>query len=169
MRILFQLPLSYILISCYILAFILSTFTGKDFISIAWESGGVSTGPIMVPFVMALGLGLASIRGDKTTEEDSFGLISLCLIGPILIVLILGMFFEPSEEVQSALQKTSPYQISSLCMGKIYRSIFTGCYSIIPYDFFFAIFNIFRLNLRRSAIYKIGMGTIYTYIGLVLF
>ena len=54
------------------------------------------TGPIVVPFVMALGLGLAYIRGDKTTEEDSFGLVSLCLVGPIITVLILGMFYEPS-------------------------------------------------------------------------
>ncbi|HBE13301.1 MAG TPA: DUF1538 domain-containing protein, partial [Clostridiales bacterium] len=96
LRILFQFSLSYLLITCYLLAFILSKFTSIDFLSIAWESGGVTTGPIMVPFVMALGLGLASVRGDKTTEEDSFGLISLCLIGPILTVLILGMFYSPA-------------------------------------------------------------------------
>jgi hypothetical protein len=170
MRILFQLPLSYILISCYILAFILSTFTGKDFISIAWESGGVSTGPIMVPFVMALGLGLASIRGDKTTEEDSFGLISLCLIGPILIVLILGMFFEPSGgSAISASENQSISDIITLYGQNLPKYFLQVAIALFPMIFLFAIFNIFRLNLRRSAIYKIGMGTIYTYIGLVLF
>lgn len=98
LRILFQLPLSYILIGCYFIAFAFSAFTGKDFLSVAWEAGAVLTGPIVVPFVMALGLGLSFIRGDKTTEEDSFGLVSLCLIGPIITVLILGMFYEPSGE-----------------------------------------------------------------------
>ena len=65
LRILFQLPLSYILVGCYLAAFIFSKFTGPDFLSIAWESGAVTTGPILVPFVMALGLGLASVRGDR--------------------------------------------------------------------------------------------------------
>ena len=70
LRILFQVRLSSILAVCYILAFIVSGFTSKNFLSVAWESGAVTTGPIMVPFVMALGLGLASVRGDKTSEED---------------------------------------------------------------------------------------------------
>lgn len=96
LRILFQVRLSAILAACYLLAFILSGFTSKNFLSIAWEAGAVTTGPIMVPFVMALGLGLASVRGDKTTEEDSFGLVAFCLFGPILTMLILGLFFEPS-------------------------------------------------------------------------
>jgi hypothetical protein len=143
MRILFQLPLSYILISCYILAFILSTFTGKDFISIAWESGGVSTGPIMVPFVMALGLGLASIRGDKTTEEDSFGLISLCLIGPILIVLILGMFFEPSGgSAISASENQSISDIITLYGQNLPKYFLQVAIALFPMIFLFAIFNI---------------------------
>ena len=96
LRVLFQFPLSFILIICYMLAFVLSGFTGADFLSIAWESGGVTTGPIMVPFVMSLGLGLASVRADKTSEEDDFGLVSLCLIFPILTMLVLGIFFTPS-------------------------------------------------------------------------
>ena len=96
LRILFQVPLSYILIGCYLSAFILSGFTGPEFLSIAWESGAVSTGPILVPFIMAFGLGLASVRGDKTSEEDGFGLVALTLIGPIIAVLILGIFFSPS-------------------------------------------------------------------------
>ncbi|HHU90305.1 MAG TPA: DUF1538 domain-containing protein [Clostridiaceae bacterium] len=170
LRILFQFRLSYILITCYILAFILSGFTGKDFLSIAWESGGVTTGPIMVPFVMALGLGLASIRADKTSEEDSFGLVSLCLIGPILSVLILGMFFTPSGG--SAM--TVPDLDSVSDIGLLYRLNFPEyikqvAVALLPMILTFVVFQVIKIRLRIKEILKISIGTIYTYIGLVLF
>lgn len=170
LRVLFQIPLSYILISCYSIAFVLSCFTSKSFLSIAWESGGVTTGPIMVPFVMALGLGLASIRADKTSEEDSFGLISLCLIGPIITVLILGMFFTPSGG--SAM--TVPSVTSVRDIAKLFRSHF-GEYTkqvavaLLPMIATFAVFQVFKLRLKLKEILKIGTGTVYTFLGLVLF
>lgn len=170
LRILLQFPLSYLLIGCYILAFILSNFTGGDFLSIAWESGGVTTGPIMVPFVMALGLGLAYVRGDKTTEEDSFGLISLCLIGPIITVLVLGMFFEPSggsaiaiPDLESLSDITVQYKLEIPIYAK------QVAIALAPILFLFAIIQIVRLRLGRATIIQISSGTIYTFAGLVLF
>lgn len=170
LRILFQLPLSYILIGCYMAAFILSAFTGKEFVSVAWESGGVLTGPIVVPFVMALGLGLAYIRGDNTTEEDSFGLVSLCLIGPIITVLILGMFFEPSggsaitiAEIQSMSDITSLYRSNFF---EYFKQIGVA---LFPMLLLFAIFQVVKLRLAKETILKISSGTVYTYMGLVLF
>lgn len=170
LRILFQFPLSWILISCYILAFILSFFTGKDFLSIAWESGAVTTGPITVPFVMALGLGLASIRADKTSEEDNFGLVALCLIGPILFVLILGMFFNPSGG--SAMAVPNLDSVSDIVL--LYRSNFPEyikqvAVALFPILLTFAVFQIVKLRLKTKEILKISTGTIYTYMGLVLF
>ena len=145
LRILFQFPLSWILISCYILAFILSFFTGKDFLSIAWESGAVTTGPITVPFVMALGLGLASVRADKTSEEDNFGLVALCLIGPILFVLILGMFFTPSGG--SAMAVPNLDSVSDIVL--LYRSNFPEyikqvAVALFPILLTFAVFQIVK-------------------------
>ena len=137
LRILFQLPLSYILIACYTLAFILSGFTRNEFLSIAWESGGVTTGPIMVPFVMALGLGLASIRGDKTTEEDSFGLISLCLIGPIIAVLILGMFLCLREGVLWQYPRLEGQQIFCSFFLQSSRVYKTNSFGSASYDLAF--------------------------------
>ncbi|NLX64239.1 MAG: DUF1538 domain-containing protein [Clostridiaceae bacterium] len=170
LRILFQFRLSYILITCYILAFILSGFTGKDFHSIAWESGGVSTGPIMVPFVMALGLGLASIRADKTSEEDSFGLISLCLIVPIISVLVLGIFFTPSGG--SAMTVPNIESVSDIAM--LYRLNISEyseqvAVALLPIILTFVVFQVIWIRLRVKEILKISIGTIYTYIGLVLF
>ena len=170
LRILFQFPLSYLLISCYILAFILSAFTGKDFLSVAWESGAVSTGPIMVPFVMALGLGLASVRADKTSEEDSFGLVALSLIVPIITVLVLGMFFTPSGE--SAMSVPSLDSLSDIAL--LYGSNFPEyikqiAVALAPIILTFAIFQIVKIRLKSKEILKISVGTIFTFAGLVLF
>ncbi len=170
LRILFQFPLSYILISCYLLAFVLSAFTGKNFLSIAWESGAVTTGPITVPFVMALGLGLASVRADKTSEEDSFGLVALCLIGPIITVLVLGMFFSPSGE--SAMSVPILGSVSDIAM--LYGSNFPEyikqiAVALAPIILTFAIFQIVKIRLKSKEILKISVGTIFTFIGLVLF
>ncbi|NLC51453.1 MAG: DUF1538 family protein, partial [Firmicutes bacterium] len=134
------------------------------------ESGAVTTGPIMVPFVMALGLGLASIRGDKTTEEDSFGLVSLSLLGPIIIVLILGLFFTPSGG--SAMVVPELKSLSDIVL--LYSSNFAEylvqtAIALFPIIFLFAIFQVWKLHLKTKRILKIGVGTIYTYFGLVLF
>ena len=63
----------------------------ENILAVAFDSGGVTTGPMTVPFIMALGVGIASIRNDKHAGDDSFGLVALCSIGPILAVLILGL------------------------------------------------------------------------------
>ncbi len=90
LRILFQISLVKLLIIFYAIVFLLAYFSPTQFLAVAFDSGGVTTGPITVPFIMALGLGVASVRGDKSSQEDSFGLISLCSVGPILAVLFLG-------------------------------------------------------------------------------
>ena len=170
LRILFQLPLSFILIGCYALVFILSTFTGKEFVSVALESGAVITGPIVVPFVMALGLGLASIRGDKTTEEDSFGLVSICLVGPIITVLILGMFYEPSGGSAITIPEIqSMGDIASLYNSNFFEYFKQIAVALFPMLFLFAIFQIVKLRLAKETILQISSGTVYTYMGLVLF
>ena len=81
----------------YAAVFILSAFVPNEFVSVAFDSGGVTTGPITVPFIMAMGVGLASIRGDRGSQDDSFGLVALCSVGPILAVLILGICFRGSD------------------------------------------------------------------------
>jgi len=170
LRILFQVRLATILTFCYILAFILSGFTSKNFLSIAWESGAVTTGPIMVPFVMALGLGLASVRGDKTTEEDSFGLVAFCLIGPILTMLILGLFFEPSGGSVLAI----PDLFSLGDIVRLYLANFPAFFgqvalALLPILLLFIVFQFVSLRLRKKTLLKILIGTIYTYLGLVFF
>ena len=96
-RMLFGIPLPPLLILFYIVVFVLSFFVPKDFLSVAYDSGGVTTGPMTVPFIMALGVGVSAIRSDSHASDDSFGLVAMCSIGPILAVMILGMAFQPDE------------------------------------------------------------------------
>lgn len=170
LRILFQWPLSFILIGCYLLAFIFSSFTNTNFLSIAWESGAVTTGPIMVPFVMALGLGLASIRGDNATHEDSFGLVALTLITPIIAVLVLGMFFSPTGGSTISVSEVASFaDIFALYKTGIPEQFSQVALALLPMIVLFVVFQIAVLHLKTKALLKIGVGTVYTYIGLVLF
>ena len=97
LRMFFKIQLSYLLVAFYAIVFGLTPFISQDFLSVAFDSGGVTTGPVTVPFIMAFGIGISAIRSDRHAEDDSFGLVSMCSIGPILAVLILGMLFKPDS------------------------------------------------------------------------
>ncbi|MBE5967917.1 MAG: DUF1538 domain-containing protein [Lachnospiraceae bacterium] len=172
LRILFQIKLSYIFIVLYSLIFILAAFTHEDFLAVAFDSGGVTTGPIMVPFVMAIGIGLASVRDDKTAEDDSFGLISLCAIGPIVTVMLLGMFYNTSSgsyTPASIPEIRSLSEVFYLFLSNLPIYVKDVVIALFPIVLFFVFFQIFALHLPKRPLLKIGSGIIYTFIGLVLF
>ena len=93
LRILMGISLPTLLIGFYIIVFILAMFVPANFWAVAFDSGGVTTGPMTVPFIMALGVGVSSIRSDRHAANDSFGLVALCSIGPIIAVLALGLIY----------------------------------------------------------------------------
>ena len=97
LRIVFSISLRLMLILSYTIVFLGACFTGADFLSVAFDSGGVTTGPMTVPFIMALGVGVASIRSDENAKADSFGLVALCSVGPILSVMLLGLIYRPGS------------------------------------------------------------------------
>ena len=102
LRIIFKVSLSNLLAVLYLIVLILSFFVSEDFRAVAFDSGGVTTGPITVPFIMAMGVGLSLVRGDKEASSDSFGLVALSSVGPILAVMILGFFYSPDEALVEA-------------------------------------------------------------------
>lgn len=173
-RVYLQIRLSYILIVMYILTFALalSPLIPNDFVATAFDSGGVTTGPITVPFIMALGVGLASVRGDKTSQEDSFGLVALCSIGPILTVLILGAFNDTSG-VTAASDPVPVYssarEILSAYLNAFPVYLKEVAFALLPVAGFFVLFQICSLKLPKKDVVRIGIGLVYTYIGLVLF
>lgn len=93
LRIIANIPITYILIGGYAIVFALAAFTPAQFVPISFDSGGVTTGPMTVPFILALGVGVASVLKGKSASSDGFGLVALASIGPILAVLILGVVF----------------------------------------------------------------------------
>ena len=104
LRMLFGIPLPNLLVGCYLLVFLLAIFVPADFRAVAFDSGGVTTGPMTVPFIMALGVGISAIRNDRHAANDSFGLVALCSVGPILAVLVLGMLYRPTEGGYSVIE-----------------------------------------------------------------
>lgn len=172
LRMLFGIPLPPLLLIFYTGIFILAFFVPRDFLSVAFDSGGVTTGPMTVPFIMALGIGISSIRSDRHAADDSFGLVALCSIGPILAVMILGMIYNPQEA--SYIPPVIPEIENSVHLWKLFAVEFPTymkeiAIALLPVIVFFLIFQILVLKLTKRKLFKITAGLIYTYIGLVLF
>ena len=99
LRIILKIDLSLLLMILYAVLIVFSFFVPKEFLAVAFDSGGVTTGPITVPFIMAMGVGLSSVRSDKNASSDSFGLVALSSVGPVLAVMILGCCYSPKDAV----------------------------------------------------------------------
>ncbi len=172
LRILLGISLSRMLVVLYLIAFVLVFLVPSDFRAIAFDSGGVTTGPMTVPFIMALGVGIASIRNDRSASDDSFGLVALCSIGPILAVLVLGMIFRPGDSEPSIMNDfslASTVELRKLFISELPHYISEIAVSLLPIIVFFGLFQAFSLRLGRKSLSKILIGLVYTYIGLVLF
>ena len=171
-RILFQINLSTILIVLYTVLIGVSFLVSRDFLAVAFDSGGVTTGPMTVPFIMAMGVGLASVRGDKNASSDSFGLVALSSVGPILAVLILGMFFSPSEAAYAAAGVAAVSTTRDVVREFLFsippyaREVLI---SLVPVAAVFIFFQLFTHRYPRRQVKRVSVGFAYTYIGLVLF
>lgn len=171
-RIFLKIPLNALLILFYAIVFIVAAFTPSTFIPVSFDSGGVTTGPITVPFIMSLGVGLAALRSDRQSQEDSFGLVSLCSIGPVLAVLILGIFYRPDSAVYemteiAAITTTQDAAKEFLRAFPVYFK--EVAVAVLPIAAMFILFQIVTGRFKKRQIIKITGGLIYTYIGLVLF
>ena len=171
LRILFGIPLAPLLLVFYAIVFALAMFVPKGFLAVAFDSGGVTTGPMTVPFIMALGVGISSIRNDKHAGNDSFGLVSLCSIGPILAVLILGMVYstEGNFTTTAITEVSDSVELGKLFLYEIPKYLKEIALSLLPIVVFFGVFQIFAPKMNKQALMKICVGLVYTYIGLVLF
>lgn len=172
LRMLLGIPLAYLLLVFYGIVFVLTLFVPTDFLAIAFDSGGVTTGPMTVPFIMSFGVGIAAIRSDRHAEDDSFGLVALCSVGPILAVLLLGMIFTP--ESTQAVSEAIPIIDNTVDIGKLFavelpHYIKEMAMSIFPIIFFFFLFELYARDINKHTVIKVCVGLLETYIGLVLF
>ena len=172
LKIVFRKTLSELLSIFYMLLFCLAlilTVMGKQaFLPMAFDSGGVTTGPITVPFIMALGVGISYVLGDRRSKDNSFGLVALCSIGPILAVMALGMFsrgkltyavpdYTVSADILGAYLHTAQHTLKevSIALGMILA--------------FFLICQFTFLHMSKRQLKRIAVGVVFTYIGLVMF
>ena len=144
----------------------------ESFLAVAFDSGGVTTGPMTVPFIMALGVGISAIRGDRHAADDSFGLVALCSVGPILAVLLLVLIYQPDGSVYTAAhlpEISNSVELWHMFQVELPLYLKEIAVSLFPIIVFFGIFQVAVLHLSGRALSKIGVGLVYTYIGLVLF
>ena len=172
LRIVFRMGLSHILMLFYMLMFALALLlavSGKlDFLPMSFDSGGVTTGPITVPFIMALGVGISAVLGDPCSKDNSFGLVSLCSVGPIVAVLVLSIFSSGSLTYE-----VPDYTVSADILGSFLHTAEHTCKEVaIALGLivaFFLICQITFLKLSFKRLQRIGVGVVLTFVGLVLF
>ena len=172
LKIVFRMSLSHILMLFYMLLFglalVLVVNGNGALLPVAFDSGGVTTGPITVPFIMALGVGIANILGDRRSRENSFGLVSLCSVGPVLAVMVLGIFS------RNELAYTVPdYSVSADIAGAFLHTAAHTCREVATalglIVGMFLICQIVFLKLSRRILKRIAVGVAFTYAGLVIF
>ncbi len=172
LKIVFRKSLSMILMLFYMLLFALAlmlTVSGnEDLMPMAFDSGGVTTGPITVPFIMALGVGISSVLGDRHSKDNSFGLVALCSIGPVLAVMVLGIASRGELNYQ-----VPDYAVSSDVADAYLHTLLHTCKEVAlalgMIVVFFLICQVIFLKLKPRKLLKIGVGVVFTYIGLVIF
>ncbi|MDR1516388.1 MAG: DUF1538 domain-containing protein [Synergistaceae bacterium] len=172
MRTFFNINLSVLLVIFYIVTFIVAFFTPPNFTPLAFDSGGVTTGPITVPFIMAIGIGLSAARGGDDSQDDSFGLIALCSIGPVLAVLLLGIGYNPQDATHSP--TVLPDVVTTMDVAVQFAKmmpLFLGdvLKALIPICAFFTVFQLMSKKFNSRQLARMAIGFIYTLIGLVTF
>ena len=172
LRIVFRVKLGSILMLFYMLLFALALMLvvsgNEDLLPMGFDSGGVTTGPITVPFIMALGVGISSVLGDRHSKENSFGLVSLCSVGPILAVLVLGIFSRSDMVYQ-----VPDYAVSNDIVGAFLQAAVHTCEEVAialgMIVVFFMICQIIFLRLPWRKLLRIAIGVGFTFVGLVIF
>ena len=172
LKIIFKKSLSHILMLFYMLLFALSLMLvvsgNGNLLPLSFDSGGVTTGPITVPFIMALGVGIAGVLGDRKSKESSFGLVALCSVGPMLAVLLLGIFSSSDMQYQ-----VPDYSVSSDILGAFLHTLgHTAKEVSIALGMIVACFTVCQilfLKLPKRRLLRIAVGVFFTYVGLVIF
>ena len=172
LKILTNTRLSSMLLFFYMMMFAVTSLVvlegNGSLLSMSFDSGGVTTGPITVPFIMALGAGIAATLGGKNAGENSFGLVALCSVGPILAVLLLGVFANgdltyalPNYDVESYLGSALLSTVASVA-GEV-------ALALLLIVAFFVVLQFTCLHLPGRLLVRIGIGILYTFVGLVIF
>ena len=170
-RIVLNLSYRWSLILFYLIVFALAAYTDQGYLSVAFDAGGATTGPMTVPFIMALGVGVASVRVSKKSEEDSFGVVGLASIGPIVAVLVMGIIQKgrTAEAGSGALAATETLGAGEVFLHLLPETLKHVATALAPLVAIFIVFELVLLKQPRHQVARMVKGMIYAYIGLVLF
>lgn len=172
LRVVLKIKLKYALLFFYSIVFVLAFFVPKEFLAMAFDSGGATTGPMAVPFIIAFGIGISSIRSEKNSESDSFGMVALCSIGPILSTMILGMVykitnFEYTNRTYSTYANTK--EIAETFVQNLPNYLEEVVIALLPIIIFFIIYQLAVIKMSKKELFKVFIGCFYEFIGLTLF
>ena len=169
-RIFRQIKTNLLLIALYGTVLLISLFVDPKYLALSFDSGGVTTGPITVPFIMALGVGVAGVFGGKEQKDNSFGVVAICSVGPVFLMLLMCLIYKPDITTGADVARLNdfsdfiPFFFSRL--GIAAKDVFIA---VIPITAFFLIFNFIFLKLPKHRFIRILIGIAYTYVGLTLF
>lgn len=170
-RTLFRWSINKILLISYALALILCIFAPVKFLPLSFDTIGVTTGAVSVPFIMSFGLGICAVRSGKNNQDDGFGLIALASIGPVLAILIVSLFLKGDGSVvsETAQMVSTGTDLGMSILHTILSYLKEVFIVIIPIFLFFLLYNFKYLKLPKTSLFRIFIGLLYTYIGLVIF
>ena len=168
-RIVLRLPLSWLLIIFYILLFILCGFVDSRFIGVAFDAGGATTGPITVPFIMAMGIGVAAAAKTGDDHDSGFGMVGLASIGPIAAVAVMGVV----SGVDIAGTDGGGLKDNSIALSyflvRLPHVAEEISMALLPILLIFVIFQLALLRMPATAVKRMVLGFVYTWIGLIIF
>ncbi len=171
-KIILHLELPSILMFLYMMLFCIVALLiqgGKgSMLALSFDSGGVTTGPITVPFIMALGVGIAMTIGGRNASENSFGLIALCSVGPILAVLLLSLLSTGNMEYSVPDYSMGALLDEGVGMLFLEKTADVGQSLLLILGVFF-ILQFIILKLPWNKLVQVLIGAAYTLVGLVLF
>ena len=165
LRVVFRIPLKWIYLGSYTLLFLLAAFSSQEMLAMAFDSGGAATGPLAVPFIMAIGLGVARVQ-KKQEESDNFGYVSLALIGPTLALVVLGLF---SKEGGASLVTTVQIPVAGGFLSLVEESVSQVVRSLIPLVLLCIVYQLVLLKMTIGQLVRVAVGFLYVFLGLTLF
>ena len=169
-RIVFRLSLRWLLTGFYLLVFLACLMVEPIFVGVAFDSGGATTGPITVPFIMAIGIGVASAMRKEQDDDSSFGLVGLASIGPIAAVAFMGMIASGTiggtEFSPTIVDAAAPLALFARIFPHIVQEIGMA---LLPLLAFFFLFQVTLLRLPARQMRRLVIGLVYVFVGLVLF
>jgi len=170
LRVVYNVALNKLLTVLYGIIFIMAIFSTPEFLAIAFDASGATTGAMAVPFILAVGLGVAYAKGGKNTHEDSFGFVGVASAGPILSVLAMSILHKPESLTSTlAYDNLASEEILMPFIHEIPHMVVEVTIAMLPLLVMFLVYQVFSFKLSRYKFVKILKGLLYTFIGLVLF